>query len=436
MFSKHVIINDKEEDTLFLFIDLSSEFSVDFNIKNQQEKIKNIYHKVTKYIRDQKINFNKGKVFLVVGSIIIGTLLISNLEYPNKEKTDYQYVEAINLFQKPAENKETPSTESSTIQEEKTSITKESNESKQETTTSSEKEVSKSSITSSPQTTNSAPTQEATSSGQAEQPTTTNETMVTVYRSNGTVEQITLENYIIGVVAAEMPASFNIEALKAQSVLARTYALKRMAANQVLTDTTSTQVYKDQSQLQTLWGSSYQTYYNKIKNAVTATNGQSLTYNGSYIEAVYHSTSNGQTEDAQAVWGNSYPYLISVDSHWDLQASSYLRETPKDFNIISSILGIPFNETTSIEVLSRTSGNRINQIKIGDVIYSGVQLRNLLGLRSADFDIVITNGIATFVTKGYGHGVGMSQYGANGMANEGYSYQQILSHYYPNTTLK
>ncbi len=233
-----------------------------------------------------------------------------------------------------------------------------------------------------------------------------------------------------------MPASFNIEALKAQSVLARTYALKRIAANQVLTDTTSTQVYKDQSQLQTLWGSSYQTYYNKIKNAVTTTKGQSLTYNGSYIEAVYHSTSNGQTEDAQTVWGNSYPYLISVDSHWDLQASSYLRETPKDFNIISSILGIPFNEITSIEVLSRTSGNRINQIKIGDVIYSGVQLRNLLGLRSADFDIVITNGIATFVTRGYGHGVGMSQYGANGMANEGYSYQQILSHYYPNTTLK
>jgi stage II sporulation protein D len=260
--------------------------------------------------------------------------------------------------------------------------------------------------------------------------------MVTLYRYNGTVETISLEDYVVGVVGAEMPASFNIEALKAQSVLARTYALKKISQNLVLKDTTSDQVYKDESQLKAMWGDSFQTYYNKIVSAVAATKGTYLTYNGNYIEAVYHSTSNGQTEDAAFVWGNSYPYLKSVDSHWDLEASSYLRETSKEFSVLSSIIGLDFNSTTNIDVLSRTPGNRIDQIKIGDKTFSGVELRNLLGLRSADFDINIEGDGAVFVTRGYGHGVGMSQYGANGMAKEGNSYADILAHYYPGTQLK
>jgi stage II sporulation protein D len=260
--------------------------------------------------------------------------------------------------------------------------------------------------------------------------------MVTLYRYNGTVETISLEDYVVGVVSSEMPAAFNSEALKAQSVLARTYALKRISQNLVLKDTTADQVYKDVNQLKAMWGADFQTYYNKIVNAVSATKGKYLAYNGNYIEAVYHSTSNGQTEDAVAVWGNSYSYLKSVDSHWDLAASSYLRETTKEFSVLSSIIGIDFNATTNIEVLSRTAGNRIGEIRIGDKTFTGVELRNLLGLRSADFDIKIDGDNAIFVTRGYGHGVGMSQYGANGMAKEGYGYADILAHYYPGTQLK
>jgi stage II sporulation protein D len=185
-----------------------------------------------------------------------------------------------------------------------------------------------------------------------------------------------------------------------------------------------------------MWGSSFQTYYDKVRNAVASTKGEYLSYGGNYIEAVYHSTSNGQTEDAAVVWGNSYPYLKSVDSHWDLDASSYLRETPKGFDVLSSIIGINFNTDTNIEVLSRTSSNRIDQVKIDDKIFSGIELRTLLGLRSTDFDIRIEDGQAVFVTRGYGHGVGMSQYGANGMAKEGSGYREILSHYYPGTQIK
>ncbi|MFA5408664.1 MAG: SpoIID/LytB domain-containing protein, partial [Bacilli bacterium] len=203
-----------------------------------------------------------------------------------------------------------------------------------------------------------------------------------------------------------------------------------------LKDDTSSQVYKDEGQLKAIWGDSFQSYYNKIKEAVSATKGEYVAYNGNYIEAVYHSTSNGYTEDAVTVWGNSFPYLVSVDSHWDLEASSYLRETEKEFNVLSSILGLDFNEGTTIEVLSKTSSNRINEIKINDTVFTGIELRSLLGLRSTDFDIDIQDGKAVIVTRGYGHGVGMSQYGANGMAKQGYNYKDILSHYYPGTQIK
>lgn len=255
-------------------------------------------------------------------------------------------------------------------------------------------------------------------------------TIVTVYRNNGTVIQIELEEYLVGVVAAEIPASFNIEALKAQAIVARTYTLKRMSRGLILTDTVATQEYIDTNQMKTKWQGDFQKYYDKIKLAVDSTKGKYITYNGVYIDAVYHSTSNGYTEDSEYVWGNSIPYLKSVDSSWDKSASSYLRTETKDNNIILSILGISINSNTPVEVLSRNASGRITLVKIGDSTYTGVNLRNMLGLRSADFDIVVQDGNLIFTTRGYGHGVGMSQYGANGMANAGYNYNQILTHYY------
>jgi stage II sporulation protein D len=254
--------------------------------------------------------------------------------------------------------------------------------------------------------------------------------MVTVYRSNGSVLQIELEEYIVGVVAAEMPASFNVEALKAQAILARTYTFKRISRSLTLTDTVSTQEYIDINQMKAKWQGDFQRYYDKIKLAVDSTKGKNITYNGDYIDAVYHSTSNGYTEDSVFVWGNSIPYLKSVDSSWDKSASSYLRTETKDNGSILRILGISISDTTPIEVLTRSTSGRITSIKIGDSVYKGTDIRNLLGLRSTDFDVIVQDGNLVFTTRGYGHGVGMSQYGANGMANSGYTYEQVIHHYY------
>jgi stage II sporulation protein D len=475
MFYRHLKISDEEkkEESLYLFIDFDYEFGIDFNFKGKKEKVETLYSKVIDYIKEKDIDFKMGKVFLVVGGLVVGSLFISNYQYSdlkNSIEPKYKYVEQIDIFsdnktandifkqenvnEQTNENKATAPTVIETPKAATPAIEKQTDKTttSQTVTAPPTKDITSNKSNTiistptapEPPTTAPAPIQEpATVPPPTPPPTAPTapapapiENPVTVYRYNGTVEQIALEDYIVGVVAGEMPASFSTEAIKAQSVLARTYALKKIDANQVLKDDTSNQVYKDINQLKSMWGADFQTYYNKIKSAVSATKGQYLSYNGNYIEAVYHSTSNGQTEDSAAVWGNSFPYLKSVDSHWDLNASSYLRETTKEFNVLSSIIGLDFNAATNVEVISKTAGNRIDKIKIGDTVFTGIELRSLLGLRSADFDIKTDGAVAVFVTRGYGHGVGMSQYGANGMAKEGYTYVNILSHYYPGTQLK
>ena len=227
-----------------------------------------------------------------------------------------------------------------------------------------------------------------------------------------------------------MPAAFNTEALKAQAIIARTYALKANSKGQILSDNESTQSYKSNDELKSIWGSNYTTYYNKIKDAVNSTKGAYLTYNGEYIEAVYHSTSNGKTESSSNVWGNYYPYLVSVESPYDNTNPSYEMAKEITYNELSSILGIEINADTEINILGYTTGGRIENITISGNTYTGVKFRNLLGLRSADFDITKNETGITFKTRGYGHGVGMSQYGANGMAKNGYTYKDILKYYY------
>ena len=258
--------------------------------------------------------------------------------------------------------------------------------------------------------------------------------MIQVKRSNGSILNIELEEYLIGVVAAEMPASFNTEALKAGAITARTYALKAKENGTILTDTTSTQVYKDNNQLKNLWGSSYNTYYNKVKNAVDATKGLVMYYNNTLINAYYHSTSNGQTEDSKAVFGE-FPYLKPVDSSLDKNVSSYLRTISMSYEEISKKLGIPVTPLSTIKITRNTS-NRINTIIIDNNIYDGVKFRMTLGLRSTDFDLNLEENKINITTRGFGHGVGMSQYGANEYAKIGWNYSKILTHYYTGITIK
>ncbi len=454
------IKKDKSGEVLVLHINYDEEFSSEFF---RGKRKKNTKEWVTEYIKDEKIKWDGNKIVLMVGGVALGTLLL--LGNP-KEPSDPHYAYVNDMIIPLTEEKvdlDSLNEESQTeeVSEETTNIESSSGEASsgetpnQQTNPSNENkgsgtnngvnkpnnnQNSNSSTNTNTNNNNSTNNDSSTSSSIESTETTTppassQEQQVTVYRSNGSVITLSMTDYLIGVVGAEMPASFPLEALKAQAVVARTYALKRISSGKKLTDTVSTQAYKDNNQLKAMWQGNFNTYYNKIKLAVTSTNNMTIKYNGAYIDAVYHSTSNGKTEDAVHVWGNSVPYLKSVESSWDRNASSYLRTEEKELSALLMLLGIDLSDENSIEIISRNNSGRVSNVRIGNKNYSGVELRNLLGLRSADFDLEVQNNKVIITTRGYGHGVGMSQYGAKGMAENGYNYQQILRHYYQGISL-
>ena len=255
---------------------------------------------------------------------------------------------------------------------------------------------------------------------------------ITIYRVGKEAITLSIKDYLQGVLAAEMPASFDEEALKAQSVLARNYTYKLLLNNKTITDDISVQAYKSDDELKNIWNDKYDYYSSKISKAINDTTDEEVTYNGYLIEALYHSTSNGLTEDPVNVWGNSYPYLKSVASHGDLVSPSYLRSVDISFEDINKALDIDFNKESKIDVIYKDESERITKIKFDNKEMTGINVRHMLGLRSCDFDYIINDNSVTFITIGYGHGVGMSQYGANCMAKEGYSYKDIINHYFLN----
>lgn len=433
MFYYHKIEKKNNEEVLYLYLDYNYEISSDFfNKKNLQ---KSLVKNIKQYIKNEKIKFLGKTVLLVVGGTTMATVTLKTINKNSaKLSNNFNYVATLNINEEetniiPEEEKEI------TIETDKIKITLPKEPESTTTPTKVIQEEAKESIIKPEEpTTPIKQLDEPEPDIIAEKPTEIVGKTITISTTNGNIV-IPFEDYIIGVVAAEMPASFNNEALKAQSVAARTYALKRISAGKTISATSSDQIYKTESQLKAFWGTSYNYYYSKVQNAVLATKDEYIAYNGSYIDALYHSTSNGSTEMANEVWTYSFPYLISVDSHWDLSASSYLREVSFTLKEVSDILGFDVNINTNIEILSKTTGNNINEIKIGEKVYSGKALRESFSLRSTDFNININETNVIFITRGYGHGVGMSQYGANGMANAGYSYKQILTHYYTNTTI-
>lgn len=254
------------------------------------------------------------------------------------------------------------------------------------------------------------------------------------------VVKMKLEEYVLGVVLAEMPASFEMEALKAQAVAARTYALKtctdgKKHGGAVCTDYQCCQAYMSREDyLQRGWSDKY---IQRVSQAVSATAGQVLLYDGKLIRATYFSCSGGCTEDAVAVWGRDYPYLQSVKSPGEEETVYYTDTkafTLEDFQdaLGVSLSGLPQNWFGQI---TYTQGGGVESMQIGGVTYRGTTLRSLLGLRSTVFQIVVREDGILFETKGYGHRVGMSQYGADAMAMEGNDYKQILAHYYCDTVL-
>lgn len=248
-----------------------------------------------------------------------------------------------------------------------------------------------------------------------------------------------LEEYIKGVVAAEMPALFEKEALKAQAVSARTYAVRKMKEMNTNTIPYNIgQAYITVDEMKQKWKNNFEEYYNKISEAVEDTKGEIMIYNNEPILAVFHAESGGKTESAENVWQKEIPYLKSVDSSLDKNAPNFETNISFTFDEIikrfcSQYSDCVLNTETlpqQFYIQSCSPAGYVQKMQIGNKIVTGREVREILNLRSTNFTINIENNNITFTTKGYGHGAGMSQYGSMGMAEKGFDYQQILEHYF------
>lgn len=270
--------------------------------------------------------------------------------------------------------------------------------------------------------------------------------------STGQVITVPVRDYVIGAVCAEMPATFEEEALKAQAVASYTYAQRQCLSSRgdaslcgadFSNDSARFQAYYTLSQIRTFYGDGFDIYYPKVEAAVDAVLGTYLSYEDQPIIAAFHSMSAGQTESAQIVWGSEVPYLISVPSESDEAAPRYLEsvgftaeELCKAFSSYDASIRFDSDDDNWIAVESATESGTVTACRIGTLTLDGQSVRAALGLRSAAFTVKQEGEKFIFSTRGFGHGVGMSQYGANEMAAAGHSFSDILAHYYPGTILK
>lgn len=270
---------------------------------------------------------------------------------------------------------------------------------------------------------------------------------VRVLCEDGTVRSMSMGDYLWGVVAAEMPASFEVEALKAQAVAARTYTLWKMqhtathAAADVCMDYACCQAWISHEDAAERWGENAVFYTERLASAISATDGIALCWDGQPIQAVFHSSSAGKTEDAVAVWGSTVPYLQSVDSPEGDEVPNYhssVTWTADELRAALTELGCELSGAPETWLGSTvcTESGMVQTIEAGGVELSGAALRAALGLRSSVFTVSYRAGSFTFSVTGYGHGVGMSQYGANALAQEGKSWQEIVEHYYTGVTVE
>lgn len=260
------------------------------------------------------------------------------------------------------------------------------------------------------------------------------------HEDTGIIDVVPFEEYVTGVLAGEMPTSFHIEALKAQAVAARSYVMKKMEYNKDrdydVVDTIMNQVYLSDDYLRSVWKESYNDKINKIKTAVIETKGEYISYNGDVAEAFFFSTSVGATENSGEIFSKQLPYLVSVSSTWDEISPLYSTNKTISLKEFYNLLGLSYSDILDIEKIDTTSTGRVNKIKINGNTFTGGQMIDKLNLRSSFFEITKDGENVVINTKGYGHGVGMSQYGAEGMARAGYTYDQILKYYYTGVEIK
>ena len=264
---------------------------------------------------------------------------------------------------------------------------------------------------------------------------------VRVYRNDSKkIENIPLEEYVMGVVAGEMPASFELEALKAQAVASRSYVMYQMVKNKNkdydVIDTVLNQVYLDSNTLKKKWGSKYEQYLGKIKEAVTETAYEYVIYDGKIAETLFFSTSTGYTENSEEIFVSKVPYLRSVESKWDNISPVFNEENKYQLDKFLKQLNLKVSDQLNVKITSKTKGGRIKKIVINEKEFTGDEIVKKFNLRSTCFEIELIDNYVYITTKGYGHGVGMSQYGAQGMALAGYTYDEIIKHYYTNVEIK
>ena len=271
-------------------------------------------------------------------------------------------------------------------------------------------------------------------------------TIKLLHTKDNSIEEIPLDDYLYGVVSAEMPASFEIEALKAQAIVARTYTIYKAKTDggkhgdaTICDDSNCCQAWISKEDRLSKWDKGKaEEYWNKIVTCVDATKGKIITYEGEPINAFFHSNSGGTTEIPFNVWGGSgYPYLQTVETSGENAYSQYSSKvTLTREEIIEKLkqnhpeAEIDFNQENAISILEHTDSGRIKTIKFGNVVLSGVEARKLFGLKSANFEVTINENNVEFNVIGYGHGVGMSQTGADSMAKEGKTCEEIIKHFY------
>ena len=264
-------------------------------------------------------------------------------------------------------------------------------------------------------------------------------------KNSGNVTEIDLDEYLFGVVAAEMPASYNEEALKAQAIASYTYMLFR--ANErsgekydVVDDSSTDQAFITRKEAREKWGDNYDKYANKIDAVIKAVSGYVMVDEKDMpILAAYHNISAGRTESAKTVWGSEYSYLQPVDSLGDLTAKQYLSEASFTPEEIAQKLALPENDGSPslwIGEIKTSDSGTVTEISFCEKTFTGGEIRSLLGLRSSVFTVNFDEGKFNFRVQGHGHNVGMSQYGANYLAEQGYTYIEILSWYYTGCKMK
>lgn len=296
-------------------------------------------------------------------------------------------------------------------------------------------------------------TEASESAGKNDEAETNSDTYIVLDITTGKTEEISAEDYIVGAVCAEMPATFEKEALKAQAVAAHTYAERQKAkalaspdselcGAYFSNDSEKYQAFFTENQAKQYYGENYEKYIEKIREAVSEVSDEIIVYNDEPIIAAFHSMSAGKTESAENVWGNDVEYLIPVESEADSSAPKFLEEYEFTEDEMRTKLENAFEGIELDDDPENWFGNAeksesltVLSIEAGDKTLTGQEIRAALSLRSAAFDISYDDGFK-ITTRGYGHAVGMSQYGANAMAEDGKDYKEILEHYYPNTAIK